>query len=258
MSVSANGDNLKLGRGALFVRRYDASGDLLAYQEFIGNCTALELTSTNEPREKYSSTEQSSPLLDRRSIRQGYSFVAACDEHTKENLALFMSGTLSTRAQVLDSSGGPVVITGALAGKWYDLGYQGITNVVVTTGSVTHVSGTDYTVDSESGFLYVMPAGGAVGDTISVAFDVPARTYDVVRGGKSVSPNVKLIYIADDANTDGVGARDRVTVWKASVAPEGSYPFIGDDYSGFSLAFSVLSDAANHPDEPFFILERAQ
>lgn len=258
MSFSANGDNLKLGRGALFLAPWTSgtAPNAANFGTFIGNVTSLELTSTNETREKYSASEQSSPLLDRRVIRQAYELVAACDEHTLANLKLFMSGDTTTVSQSASTIGSKT-LTDVQVGQTYYIGARNLTNVVVKEGTVTRTLNTDYTLDAELG-LITIKAGGALinDDDIVVEYDCPAATISKVRGGTVVSPNYKVVFQADDANSDGEAAKDRLTVWKASVAADGGYGFIGDDYSSFSLRFSVLSDAANHSTEPFFILER--
>lgn len=257
MSFHADGDNLKLGRGALFIDVY-AAGVPTGGFEFLGNVTALNLSSENETAEKYSSTEQSSPLLEKRVIRQSYRLTAACDEHTQVNLGLFMSGELTSRTQTLDTSEA-IALTNVQAGQYYNLDRRGITSVVVTEGSAVKTITTDYTIDTEQGILYIVPGGSIIdNDDITVTFGRPLRTIQQVKGGKVSSPNCALLYIADDVNTDGAAARDRLQVWKASAAPDGDYGFITEnDYASFSLTFDVLSDAVNHPNEPFFVLERS-
>lgn len=258
MSFHANGENLKLGRGALFLAPWAGStppaGSLIG--EFLGNCTACALASENESREKYSSTEQSSPLLDSRVIRQKYTVTVALDEHTMHNLKLFMSGDVTSVAQAL-STVGSIALTDVTTGHTYYLGARNVTNVVVLEGTTPKVLNTDYSLDAEQGLVTIL-AGGTVitGDDLTVTFDQPAATIQKIRGGTVVSPNYKLTYQADDANSGGDGARDRLTVWKASVNADGELGLISDDYGGFGLRLEILSDAANHATEPFFIHER--
>lgn len=257
MSFSANGENLKLGRGALFLAPWAAgvapSGDALG--TFVGNITSLELSSENESREKYSSTEQSSPLLDSRVIRQAYEAVASFDEHTLLNLKLFMSGDSTTVAQSLSTTGSKT-LTDVVVGDTYYLGARNVTSVVMVEGTATKVLGTDYLLDATQGLVTILGGSITSGDDVTVTFDQPAVTIQKIRGGTTVSPTYKLTFQADDANADGVAAADRLTVWKVSVASDGAYPLISDDYAAFGLRFKLLSDSANHPTEPFFILER--
>jgi hypothetical protein len=257
MSFSANGENLKLGRGALFLAPWSSgtAPGAADFGKFVGNVTTLELTSTNETREKYSASEQSSPLIDRRVIRQAYELVAACDEHTMDNIKLFMSGDRTTVSQ---SSGtaATFALDNVIVGNTYYIGARNVTSVVVKEGATTLTAGTDYSVDAALGLVTILGGGVADLDDLEVTFNKPAATIQKVRGGTTVSPTYKLVYQSDDANTDGNAAQDRLTVWKVSVAADGGYSFVGDDYSSFSLRFSVLSDSANHASEPFFVLER--
>lgn len=258
MSFSANGENLKLGRGALFLAPWSGSTPpaAIALGTFVGNVTSLEQTSENETREKYSSTEQSSPLLDSRVIRQKYAIAAAFDEHTLLNIKLFMSGDATTVAQSL-STVGSTALADVVTGDTYYVGARNITNVVVMEGSVAKVLNTDYLLDATLGLVTILAGGTVVtGDDLTVTYDCPAATIQKIRGGTTVSPTYKLTFQADDANADGNAAKDRLTVWKVSVNPDGAYPLITDEYAPFGLRFDVLSDSANHPTEPFFILER--
>ena len=258
MAFSADGENLKLGRGAMFLAPWTGSTAPGANSlgTFIGNVTSLELTSENETREKYSSSEQSSPLIDRRVIRQAYELVAACDEHTIDNIKLFMSGDTTTVSQSAGTAA-TATLTNVQVGETYYIGARNVTSVVVTEGSATRTLNTDYSLDADNGLITIL-AGGALidDDDITVTYNKPAKTINKVRGGTTVSPVYKITFQADDANAEGNAAGDKLTVWKASVAPDGGYGFVSDDYSSFSLRFSVLSDAANHATEPFFILER--
>lgn len=258
MAFSADGENLKLGRGALFLAPWSGATPPGANSlgTFIGNITSLEMTSENETREKYSSSEQSSPLIDRRVIRQAYELVAACDEHTMDNVKLFMSGDTTTVSQTAGTAAS-VNLTDVQVGQTYYIGARNVTSVVVTEGSATRTLNTDYSLDATEGLITILSGGAIVNDDdITVTYNKPSATISKVRGGTTVSPVYKLTFQADDANAEGNASGDRLTVWKASVAPDGGYGFISDDYSSFSLRFSVLSDAANHATEPFFILER--
>ena len=254
MSFHADGGNLKLGRGALFVALWSAgvAPNAEAIGTFIGNVTSLEMTSENETREKYSSTEQSSPLLDRRVVRQSYELLAACDEHTMGNLALFMSGQQASVAQS-SGTGSTATLNDVVLGDSYYVGARNVTAVVITGKT----EGTDYLLDAEAGIITILATGTiTAASDVTVTFNKPAATISKIQGGLVASPSAKITFIADDSNADGEGSRDKLTVWKATVSPDGGYQFISDAYGNFSLRFSVVSDSTNHPTEPFFTHER--
>src|SRR5262245_9090900 len=100
----AVGQNLKLGRGSLLLAPHDGT---TAEEGLIlmGNIPSLELSWEVETREKYSSTQASSPLLDQAVIRQTLTVTAQCDEHTKENLKRFFFATEATANQALSTTG---------------------------------------------------------------------------------------------------------------------------------------------------------
>jgi hypothetical protein len=167
-----------------------------------------------------------------------------------------MSGDTTTVSQAV-SSAGTATLTDVTAGDTYSLGALNVTNVVVSEGSVAKALDTDYLLNAASGQITILSGGTiATGDDLSITWDQPAATVQKVRGGVVASPVYKLTYQADDANTEGNAAQDKLTVWKVSVASDGDMQFISDDYSSFSLRFAVLSDSNNHPTEPFFTLER--
>lgn len=257
MSFHANGENLKLGRGALFLAPWSGSTPpaASALGTFVGNITSLEISSENETREKYSSTEQSSPLLDSRVIRQAYEMVASLDEHTLMNLKLFMSGDTTTVSQSLTTTGS-TSLNDVVVGDTYYIGARNVTNVAVLEGTVAATLNTDYLLDATLGLITILGGSITDGDDLTVNYDCPAATINKVRGGTTVSPTYKLTFQADDANADGNAAGDRLTVWKVSVNADGAYPLISDNYAAFGLRFKLLSDSTNHPTEPFFILER--
>ena len=258
MSFSADGSNLKLGRGALFLAAWSSSTPPGSTDlgTFVGNITALEMTSTNETREIYSSSQASSPLLDQRVIRQKYEMSATLDEHTLNNLKLFMQGTSTTVSQSAQTTAS-VTLTDVVPGNTYYLSARNISNVLVKKATTTKSQSTDVLVDTTNGLLTVLTTGTLTsGDDLTVTYTKPAATINKVRGNMVASPVYKLTFQSDDTNTDGDAAKDKLTVWKVSVQPDGAYGFISDDYSAFSLKFAVLDDSTHNPTEPFFTLER--
>lgn len=250
----ANGQNLKLGRGSLLFAPHDGS---IAEAGFIkvGNVPSLEFSWDIETREKYSATQSSSPLLASSTSRQDLSLVAQCDEHHKENLKKFFFGTETAANQALSTTGS-TPITDVVTGRAYDIGSVSLTNVVVTKGTTTLVAGTDYTLYALQGLIeFKDSANLSDGDDVVVAFDRPAVTIDRIAIGRVSEQLCKVVYIADDANTSGVGSQDRYVLHKCSITPDGAYQLISDDYTSFNLRFRVQADP-NFPTNPLGYFER--
>lgn len=244
----AVGQNLKLGRGSLLLAPHDGT---TAEEGLIlmGNIPSLELSWEIETREKYSSTQASSPLLDQAVIRQTLTVTAQCDEHTKENLKRFYFATEATADQSLSTTGNKV-FNDIVTERAYDLGKRSVSNVVITKGSATLVSGTDYTLYATQGFVvFHDTATVSDNDDLTANFDCAAVTLDHIRIGRVAQQFAKLVYIADDANQAGLASDDRYVFWKTQVTPDGAYQLVSDDYTSFNLAFKVLTDnsQANDP-----------
>lgn len=258
--LPANGQNVKLGKGALLLNQLNSSLQTTGF-DFVGNATAISISAEVTKAELYSSTQQSSPLLDSRVTRSKYTVTMTLNEYTKSNLARFLLGEANVKTQLVgvnqtvSFSGSEVV-----PGRYLDVGARRITNVSIMRDTTDPlVETTDYIVYSEFGLVKLVEGGSVLaGDTIAIEYDRPALTIDQVRIGKVASAICHLVFIADDANTDGAGAKDRLELWKVNVAPEGELGFVSDEYGSFQLTAEVLSDATNHPNDPFGTLDRVR
>lgn len=253
--IPAVGENLKLGRGALLLAPWVAGVATVDYEK-MGNITSLESSWEIEEIKKKSSTQASSPIIAQAVVSQELSLVASCDEHTKENLKRFFFATEAVADQTADSTN-TVAITDLITGRVYDLGARNITITTVLKGSTALVSGTDYKVYPVQGVIeFLDSATISDGDDVNVNFSKPVVAVDHIRIGQVSEQIAGLRYYADDANQSGVAAKDVHVYHKVQITPDGAYQLISDDYGPFSLRFLVLSDAANHPDDPLGRIER--
>lgn len=260
MPLPADGTKVKLGKGSLLLDTLTAAGLHTGF-DFMGNATSITLSADVTKAQLFSSTERSAPLVAEAVTRIAYTLTATLSEFTLNNLRKFLLGTENVKTQAVG-----VGVTALFSdqqvvpGRYLDVGARQITNVVVTRdGTDILVADTDYLVYSEFGLIKLLEGGAVLeGDDIEVEFSRPALTIDQVRIAKNSSPVVHLLYLADDANQDADGARDRLEIWRASCAPEGEMNVISDEYGNFQLTMSVLSDAANHPNDPFGTLDRVR
>lgn len=260
MPLPADGTKVKLGKGSLLLDTLTSLGNPTGF-DFMGNVSALTLAADVTKAELFSSTERSAPKIASAVTRIGYTLTGTFNEYSKRNLEKFLLGTPNAKTQIVGVNQ-TASFTGeqVVPGRYLDVGSRQITNVIVTRDNTDIlVLDTDYLVYSEFGIVKLID-GGAVqeGDDIEVEFDRPALTIDQVRIARNSAPICHLLFLADDANQDADGARDRLEVWRVNVAPEGELNFISDEYGSFQLTMEILSDGANHPNDPFGTLDRVR
>jgi hypothetical protein len=257
MPFPARGENVKLGKGSLLMALLDANDDENGF-DFAGNATSVAISSEITTQELYSSTEKTGALIDRARTRVKYTLtVGGLNEFTLFNLKMFLAGTDNAKSQGSDASVDKT-LTNVKVGKYYDLGARRITGVTAVNGSDPLVSGTDYELNAEFGIFRILPDSILVADDDDpvVSFSQPALTIDQVRIARSGANVCHLLYLADDANSQGDAAKDRLEVWRVDVAPDGEMNLISEDYGAFSLTMAILSDATNHPNDPYGTLDR--
>lgn len=250
MPETANGANLLLGKGKVYFDRFTSAG-VATGERFLGNCEKVEITTTDELREKHSSAEAASPLLKSVNVRRTTELSIQLGEFTKENVALALMGEVSALAQ---TAGGPVSaqeIEGVQQGCYYPVGKRKIKSVTVTgpSGTPTYDVDDDYTVDAVSGRIYIVE-GGAItsGSDIEVTYSYDADSSPYVKGGVTNVIEGMLRFIGDPA----AGPALEVEIWKVSITPDGAIALISDDFADFPLKGKVLADSVNHPDEPYY------
>jgi hypothetical protein len=253
----ARGDNTKLGKGSLLLDLLDEDTGLPLGLEFTGNASAISIASDTTFAELYSSTQKSASLVARARTKVAFTVTATLNEYTLTNLKLFLLGEEATSSQSLQTSG-TKTLTDVKKGKYYEIGARRVTDVTVSNGTDPLTLNVDYQLNSEYGTVYIRPTGNvADGDDLTVEFDAPALTISKVRIGKAAAQIGRLVYLADDANSNGASAKDRLELWKVDVAPDGELNLISDEYGSFNLTMAVLADEEGHPDEPYGVLERA-
>jgi hypothetical protein len=260
MPLPADGSKVKLGKGSLLLAPYESDGSPGAL-EFVGNVTALTLSADVTKAQIYSSTQASAPLLHESVVRIAYTIAATLTEFRLPNLKKFLLAEQTATNQAA-LAGQTKVFDGAEVkrGGYLDLGVRRPTAVVITAdGTDALVLGTDYSIITEFGLIRLLPNGSVSdGESVSVQYTQPALILDQARIAKEGTPTARLLYLADDANTDGDAAHDRLEIWRVSIAPDGDLNLISDEYASFNLSLAVLSDSEGHPDDPFGTLERVR
>lgn len=250
-STAPNGNNLILGKGALYFDQLDTSGNKTG-ELHLGNCETFEITPTADMATKKSSMDKSAGVIAQAVKSVQIDLAIKGNEFNKENLALVFLGTTAAFTQGTGTVTSETVTSSAKKGRYYATLYRNISAVTVkagVAGSTSMTAGTDYTVDAVSGRIYVVPGGGiAVGDIIKVDYTYSAITSQKVIAG--TVPNVRgfLRYVSDNS----AGDNKEVQIWNAQLHPDGAIGFISDDYADWTIKGTIINDAANHPTEPYF------
>lgn len=254
-----NPADLLIGRGEVYADRLDASRARTG-ERFIGNCTVFSTTIEDEVRDKYSSAEATAPLIKSVNVRRTPSMSIAMNEVNQENLELLFMGTKTNFAQTGATKSNYVPPAARVKkGYWFPVedpagtARRSISAVTVTgpSASPTYVVDVDYKLDTTRGRIYVIP-GGAIADAAALEVDftyatITGTTLPYVQLGVS---NVIEAYIRV-IGKPATGPTLEGEYWIVSIAPDGEFSFIGDDYAEFRLAGKVLADTVNHPTEPF-------
>ena len=252
LPLNTHANQYVFGRGKIFIGVY--SGDAnRADRRYIGNCPGFTVSVESEKFEHFSSTSgiQTKDLTVTKSVN--FNAQVTCDDIQAENLALFLAGTSGTLTQVAT----PVTNEAIVVKKGYhyqlglvgsnDVGVREVSSVVVTNvaGDVTYALNTDYTVDADSGMIYIKPNSTITnGQTIHVDYTPAAGTRSLVESGTSGAIDAELFFVADNANGDNRDLR----IPLCSIAPSGELPFItGDEIGQMTFDIGVSTKDTSTP-----------
>ncbi len=244
--IAPNAANLLLGRGALYFDRFAAGTTTRQGEVHLGNVTKLEITTSDELKEKYSSMVSTSALLKSVNVKRTVEAKLTADEFSLANIALALMGSEGTLSQTSGSATTEVITTSAKHGRWYPLAKRNVSAVLITG----KVEGTDFEVDETTGRVYITPTGTITeGSTVTVA----SYSYGTIDYKSIVGANANVIegylrFIGDPA----AGPVFEVEIWRVQVTPDGAFGLITEDYGNFSLTLKVLDDSANHATEPYY------
>lgn len=247
-----------LGRGKLYVDRWDSSG-VSTGERFVGNASVYEPQAPDdEVVEIYDYAEATTPLIDKQVTRRKMAMNATLHEFSAKNVALALFGTVSALEQSASSAVDEAPVP--WQGTYMKLEFSQVSSVVITGtgGTPTYVENTDYSVDAVSGRIYIFTTaeGGSITDelVLEVSYDYAADASATILAGMSTTIEGLLRFIGEPKQ----GPTYELVVWHFSLSTEGALAMISDEYGEMSLTFEVLADTANHPTEHYYrVTERA-
>lgn len=245
-------DNYVLGKGKVYVDRLDSDGNRTGEID-LGNTPAFTLTPAIETLDHYESMggiREKDKSVD---TSVGFTGTFTLDEYSRENLKLaFMND--GSEASYTQSTGHQTnePITGRL-GKWVGVTKRNIhaVNVTDSTGTVTYVEGTDYTVDTDVGRI-MATVGGSISDgqSLLVDYNYDATEYPKISALSTSSIEVFVRFVGAPA----VGPTYEMEIWKAKIKPSGDIPWITEEWGQIPFEMEVLKDAEGHAAEPWFLV----
>jgi hypothetical protein len=258
----------RLGRGKAYFS-LNSSGVPVAYRD-LGNVVELNLTVDKETLEHLCTREGTKEVDKVTTLTRKVTISSlVLDELNFENLAMFLAGSATTAANA--ASTGVAVPNGNLTvteqGRWYEL-YSGATGQpssdpqgsrLYDIGSVSiegesgtaMVEGTDYTVNSVWGLIFVIEGGAMVaGDyNVTIAANASAAaTVDVVKALDSGDLVGSLKFIEENP-----ASSNQQTEWQfhqVNLAASGDLPLIGDEWTQATLSGTAEKNVTADPDSP--------
>lgn len=249
MSTPDSG-NLYLGAGELWINLYTAAGALTLWRH-LGNVSSFELTPSVETIEKQSSMEGARGTLKRVVTKTAMEIALTLDEFDPENVALALMGSVSAYSQnsgtATDASLGT---TNSKKGYWLDTGKKKITVTTVKVGSTTYTEGTDYSVEAESGMIYIKP-DSTIPDSSTVLWSgsYPSITSKQIQALANSKIEAALRF---RSASDATGPRYEAEVWKASLTPGGAIAMLTEEFGSLSLSGTVLADTSKPVGQRYY------
>jgi hypothetical protein len=249
----AVGSNYLLGRGNLYIDEWSGGVKTGKYR-MMGNVPKFAVTTEDDVLEKNSSCEASAPLVLSIVRKRTDKFAITLDEFQVDNVKLGLMGSKATYSQTTGAVTGETLVAAVVKGGYYATANRRITAITVKKSpSTPMVLGTDYTVvDAEKGIIHILTTGGVLvdGDTVLIDYTKGTITNETrIAAGTATVIDASLLFVPDPAN----GPKLEIEVWHVQINVDGETGFITEDDTGqLQLTGKVISDAANHPTEPYF------
>jgi hypothetical protein len=147
------------------------------------------------------------------------------------------------------------VITGSIAAAIVSNGVAGVVSTGVnnclvcnSTGTTVYTLTTDFTIDSDTGRIFVVDGGTITdGTSLRAAFSVPAASYTKIDPFEVTSIEGRLRFVPDNP----VGNNMECLFWRVDLTPGGEVGFISDEWQALEFTGEILKDETSHPTSPY-------
>jgi hypothetical protein len=259
--LAPDADNLMLGKGKLYWKRFNTDGSAPPDWYLLGNCDTVEIGMNDDVLEKRSSMDAAAGILKRITKNRSVEVSIKGNDYALMNMALTLMGNESTLAA---QTGGAVVseaLSGAanlVLGAVYKTANRQISAVAVKQGATTLVLGTDYEIlSAEIGLIRIKPTSVTADEAAAVTVDytgaaIAADTVKTLKGATETQIEGALMFVGDPTS----GPRYQVEFWYVSSTPDGTVPLIQDDWGEWGLKMAVQDDSTGQyggsAGEPYF------
>lgn len=231
----------------------------------LGNATEFNVSVETEKLE-HKSSRAGLQIVDKEVVlSQKMTINFSLDELNDENVAAFLSGTTATHTNVAIAGFTIIEMVAAVKlGRHYDI-VNGVgeraydietadLQLDETTGApVLLVEGTDYTLDSKMGRVFLLSTATNIADgeplSVTLAANAGAKPVEEVRGlilGNQIRA-VKFI----GENPANANKQREYQFHKVTLASEGDLALIGDEYAIMAFSGTVESSVLADADAPF-------
>ncbi len=241
MATYDTGRSLQIGGGLLFYEEKQGDGSY-GDKVYFGPTESITVSVANEWIE-HKSTEGCVQLVDKKiSIGKTADISIGSTTINPSSLARAFQGTVTTDTQTI-ATAEAVVTEGVTLGAVADLGYKGITAVVVQDDgdAITYVEGTDYELVAKAGYLIPI-VGGAITDADILHVAVTAPAFDgVIVSAMKVDQLEGRFTLVTNSNT----SNDYEYVFKnVNITQDGDFALKGGDaFAEISYAGSITIDS---------------
>lgn len=239
-----------LGSGDLYINKLVAGVEQGWEGPF--ECDQFEIKANSELRERTSKGKASyGQIVASAAIPQPFDLSITLGQADKTGLSIALLGTTAAVSQVSGTLTAVTVV--GVADRWVPLtkaaltGTQTVTNAAAST---TYVLGTDYLINKQMGWLYVLSTGtiGAAASTLKLTSTYAAITGDEIKGATASSVRARF-------RLDGKNLADDtpciVNVLEAVVASDAAVDFLSDQFVTVPLPGRMVTPAGF--DAPFTV-----
>jgi hypothetical protein len=261
-----NTGDYTLGRGIVYESSINTSTekpDANGWRD-LGNATEFNVSLETEKLE-HKSSRAGLQVIDKEVVlSQKMTINFSLDELNDENVAAFLSGVTASHTNPAIAGFTVTVLSASVVlGRHYDIvntsgerAYDLETGDVLlekTTGPVTLVEGTDYTIDLKMGRVFMLSTATNIsaGDSlqVTVTAEATASPVEEVRGMTQGNLVRAVKFISE--NPANSNKQREYQFHKVTLASEGDLALIGDEYAIMAFSGTVESSTLADADAPF-------
>jgi hypothetical protein len=250
-----------LGKGSVFLDRFDPVTGLPTGAQHLGNCSLFEIEDKPDKAKLFSGLNSSVTLIASALKKREPTITIKGTDFSSVHMAIAAISaaktTLATTATVFTAE---VLISAAQSvnalGRYFRLLNMNVDNVgtppALTNGSTPLVAGTDFIVaDAQLGIIYIpltstMDVSGT--KTVTATYHTLVGSFDQVAGSSIPFIQGHLYFDPDPVD----GQKIACDIWRVNLFANGKVGLIVDDYGNWELEGDILDDTANHPNANFY------